>query len=65
MSDSPIPIACTECSNQIRKTFEQLVANEALECPACGHRMRAERAAVVHHIETIRRAMAGVQHKRA
>jgi len=39
MSDSPIPIACTECSNQIRKTFEQLVANEALECPACGHRI--------------------------
>jgi len=37
MSDSPIPIACTECSNQIRKTFEQLVA-------ACGHHMTAERA---------------------
>ena len=58
--DDPISIACSECSNQIKKTYGQMLANEALVCPACGHHMTAERAAVVRHIETIRRAMAGV-----
>ena len=58
-----ISIACSECSNQIEKTYEQLVANEALECPACGHHMIAERTAVVRHIETIRGAMAGVRRR--
>jgi DNA-directed RNA polymerase subunit RPC12/RpoP len=64
MSDSPIPVACTECSNQVQKTYEELVTNQTLQCPACGHRMTAERVAVVRHIETITRAMAGVQHRR-
>jgi DNA-directed RNA polymerase subunit RPC12/RpoP len=61
--DDPISIACGECSNQIEKTYEQLVTNEALECPACGHHMTAERAAVVRHIAAIRRAMAGVRRR--
>ena len=56
-----ISIACSECSNQVEKTYEQLVATEALDCPACGHHMTAERAAVVRHIAMIRRAMAGVR----
>ena len=56
-----ISIACSECSNQIEKTYEHLVANETLDCPTCGHQMMAERAAVVRHIATIRRAMAGVR----
>ena len=63
MSDTPIPIACSECTNQTAKTYEWLQEHEALQCPACGHRMTAERAAVVRHIETIRRAMAGVQRR--
>ena len=63
MSDSLISIACSECSNQIERTYEQLQAREALECPGCGHRMTAERAAVVRHVEMIRMAMAGVRRR--
>ena len=63
MSDSPISIACSECSNQVAKTYEQLQASEALECPACGHNMTAERTAVVRHVETIRKAIAGVRRR--
>jgi DNA-directed RNA polymerase subunit RPC12/RpoP len=60
MSDTPIPIACTECSNQVARTYEQLRENGALQCPACGHAMAAERAAVIHHIEAIRSVIATV-----
>jgi len=60
MSDTPIPIACSECTNQTAKTYEWLRDHELLECPACGHPMRAERAAVVGHIESIRSAIASV-----
>jgi hypothetical protein len=31
-----------------------------LECPVCGHKMTAERAAVLLHVETIRNALAQV-----
>jgi DNA-directed RNA polymerase subunit RPC12/RpoP len=63
--DDPIPIACPECTNQIKKTYDQLKASEALACPACGHNMTAARTAVLRHIETIRTAMAGVRSRRA
>ena len=63
MSESPISIACSECSNQIQKTYEQLQTSEALKCPACGRQMTEERAAVVRHVEAIRRAMAGVRRR--
>ena len=42
MSDAHdlISVACSECTNQIQRTCEQLhlQASEPLECPACGHR---------------------------
>jgi DNA-directed RNA polymerase subunit RPC12/RpoP len=60
MSDSPIPIACAECTSQIAKTYEWLRVNESLQCPACGHHMGAERAAVVQHVEAIRSAIAAI-----
>ena len=62
MSDdsSLIPIACSECTNQIERTYTALRESEALTCPACGHAMKAERAAVVGHIESIRRTIASV-----
>ena len=60
MSDSPISIACSNCTNQIQRTYEQLKADGALECPACGHKMTAERSAVVQHVEAIRDAVAAV-----
>ena len=63
MSDSPISIACSECTNQIQRTYEQLQASDALKCPACSRQMNEERAAVMRHVETIRRAMAGVRRR--
>jgi DNA-directed RNA polymerase subunit RPC12/RpoP len=57
--DAPIPIACTECSNQVGKTYEWLTGNP-LECPVCGHKMTAERAAVLQHVEAIRKAIAAI-----
>ena len=58
--DSITPIACSECSNQIEKTYQSLRDEDSLVCPACGHSMKAERAAVVEHIESIRNAIASV-----
>jgi len=55
-----ISIACSKCTNQIERTYESLRENEGLTCPACGHAMAAERAAVVRHVETIRRTIAGI-----
>jgi len=60
MSDTPISIACSECTNQIAKTYEWLREHELLECPTCGHSMKAERAAVLGHIEAIRSTIASV-----
>ena len=60
MSDSPISIACSECTNQIDRTYEQLRASEVLKCPACGHQMTAERAAVVRYIECVRNTIAAI-----
>jgi DNA-directed RNA polymerase subunit RPC12/RpoP len=60
MSDTPIPIACSECSNQVEHTYEELKASTGLECPACGHQMAAERAAVVRHVQTVRDSIAAV-----
>jgi DNA-directed RNA polymerase subunit RPC12/RpoP len=57
--EASIPIACTECSNQVGKTYEWLAGN-ALECPVCGHKMTTERAAVLLHVETIRKAIAEI-----
>jgi len=54
----PIPVACPEYTNQVEKTYEWLRENESLSCPVCGHPMAAERAAVVRHVETIRRTIA-------
>jgi DNA-directed RNA polymerase subunit RPC12/RpoP len=56
----PIRIACSECTNQVEKTYEWLRENEALTCPVCGHPMAAERAAVVRHVETIRSTIAAI-----
>ena len=58
-----ISIACSECTNQIKRTYDQLKDSEALECPACGHHMTTERAAVARHVEMIRMAMAGVRRR--
>jgi len=60
MSDSPISIACSACTNQVAKTYEWLRANDLLECPVCGHHMTRERAAVVQHVETIRSKIGAV-----
>jgi DNA-directed RNA polymerase subunit RPC12/RpoP len=60
MSDRPISIACSECTNQTAKTYEWLRANESLKCPACGHLMAAERAAVIRHIESVRNTIAAI-----
>lgn len=57
--EPPIPIACTECSNQVGKTYEWLLGNP-LECPACGHKMAAERSAVLDHVGMIRKAIASI-----
>lgn len=57
--EASIPIACTECSNQVGKTYEWLAGNP-LECPVCGHKMTTERAAVLLHVETIRKAIAEI-----
>jgi len=61
-TDAPISIACTNCHNQLEKTREWLRANEELElrCPTCGHSMTSERAAVIRHIEAIRKAIAEI-----
>jgi Zn ribbon nucleic-acid-binding protein len=56
--DAPIPIACTKCRHQVEKTFAWLSDNELLECPACHHDMAGERAAVVEHVRSIRKAIA-------
>jgi predicted RNA-binding Zn-ribbon protein involved in translation (DUF1610 family) len=45
--DSATPIACSECSNQIERSYRSLRDEESLVCPACGHSMKAERAAVM------------------
>jgi len=58
--DSKILIACGECSNRLEDSFEQLRESAALLCPVCGHDMKRERAAVLEHIETIRKAIAEV-----
>jgi hypothetical protein len=60
MSDTPISIACSECTHQIAKTYKWLREHELLECPACGHPMKAECAAVMGHIEAIRSTIASV-----
>lgn len=59
-ADQPIAIACPICHRQVEKTLDWLRANEQLACPSCGHGMAAGRAAVMRHIETVRRAMAEV-----
>jgi DNA-directed RNA polymerase subunit RPC12/RpoP len=61
---NPISFACSECTNQIEKTYEWLRENEGLACPACGHSMAAERAAVVRHVETIRSTIATIRRGR-
>ena len=58
-NDAPISIACTECSNQVGKTYEWLLGNP-LKCPACGHEMKAERMAVLDHVGTIRSTIAEI-----
>jgi transposase len=56
----PISIACSECTNQIERTYESLRDNETLTCPVCDHQMAAERAAIIQHIETIRNTIAAI-----
>jgi len=58
--NASIPIACTECHSQVTKTVQSMRDSPVLECPACGHKMTAERAAVLLHVETIRNALAQV-----
>jgi DNA-directed RNA polymerase subunit RPC12/RpoP len=56
--NAPIPIACTHCHTQIAKTYKTLRDSPQLECQACGHKMASERAAVLHHLDTISLALA-------
>jgi hypothetical protein len=56
--NAPIPIACTHCHTQIAKTYKALRDSPQLECQACGHKMTSERAAVLHHLDTISLALA-------
>jgi DNA-directed RNA polymerase subunit RPC12/RpoP len=56
--EEPILIACGECTSRVEKTFRWLSENRLLECPVCGRNMGDERAAVVDHVETIRRTIA-------
>ena len=58
MSDDPILIICTKCSNRVEKTYESLHANADLQCPVCGHNMADERAAVLAHVDRIRQTIA-------
>jgi ribosomal protein S27E len=48
-----IAIACSECTNQLQKTYEWLLVNE-LKCPACGHVMVDESKAVTRYIREVR-----------
>jgi hypothetical protein len=57
-TDKPIPIACGRCRNQVEKTFQWLSDNERLECPSCRRDMARERAAVIHYVRGIRKAIA-------
>lgn len=57
--EAPIPIACTECSNRVGKTYEWLL-DHTLDCPVCGHKMTAERTAVLDHVGAIRKAIAAI-----
>ena len=57
-SDEPILIVCAECTNRVEKTYDWLLANTLLHCPACGRDMAGERAAVVAHVERIRQTIA-------
>lgn len=56
-SDKPISIACVKCHNQVQKSFQWLSDNAVLECPHCGRNMADERAAVIEHVESIRRVI--------
>jgi hypothetical protein len=58
-ANAPISIACCECTNQVQKTYEWLLANE-LKCPACGHVMVDESKAVTRYIRKIRERISGV-----
>lgn len=60
-TDEPILIACGECSNRRDASYQQLRDAAALLCPVCGHDMKRERAAVLEHIEAIRKAIAEVR----
>jgi Zn finger protein HypA/HybF involved in hydrogenase expression len=51
--NEPIAIACSECTNQVQKTYEWLLENE-LKCPACGHVMVDESKAVTSYIRQVR-----------
>jgi hypothetical protein len=57
-ADKPIPIACTNCHNQVEKTFQWLSDNDGLECPSCRRSMAEERAAVLRHVQGIRKVIA-------
>jgi hypothetical protein len=57
-ADKPIPIACTNCHNQVEKTFQWLSDNDRLECPSCHRNMADERAAVLRHVQGIRKVIA-------
>ena len=62
---APISIACSECTNQMRQTFEWLLVNE-LKCPACGHVMVDESNAVTKFIRDVREKLSEVgPHRRS
>jgi hypothetical protein len=56
--NAPIPIACSHCHTQVVKTYQGLRDTPQLECLVCGHKMSSERAAVLHHLDTIALALA-------
>jgi len=61
--NAPISIACSECTNQVPKTYEWLLVNE-LKCPACGHVMVDESNAVTRFIRDVREKLTEVPTRR-
>jgi hypothetical protein len=57
-SDTPIPIACGSCRNQVEKSYRWLSDNDRLECPSCHRNMADERAAVLRYVQGIRKVIA-------
>ncbi len=56
VDDTPVLMACVECTNRVETTYASLREAVPLTCPACGRAMADECAAVLQHIDSIRRA---------